>query len=211
MKDLDGKAYVFKNPANAGNTDFGLANIDAWIDLKSYLQNGEAYLGLVMAVRNAIHNPGLVYPGYQGQGFDLAGLFWFQGIADTASPSKAAEYETHLANLIRDLRKDLNKPGLPVVVTALANNTNMSKQHKQVYAAQLAMGDAVKYPDFAGNVASVDTLKSCKSKAESPGGRDPYSANSATYLEIGEAMGKTMLGLLGTSPIQGAAHEDPSK
>jgi len=196
IQNLDGKAYTCKNPANAGNTDFGLANIDAWLDLKSYLQNGEAYLGLISAVRNALDNPGHVYPDYKDQGIELAGLFWFQGLADAASPSKSAEYETHLANLIRDLRKDLKSPNLPVVVTALATNKHMNEQCQQVHDAQMAVADAAKYPGFSGNVKSVDSLKACKPKQQSVGGRDPYSGHAASYLEIGEAMGKAMLELM---------------
>lgn len=202
MKDLDGKAYVCKNPANAGNTDFGLSNIDAWLDLKSYLLNGEAYLGLIMAVHNALDNPGLVYPGYKGQGMELAGMFWFQGIADTASPSKAADYETHLANLIRDLRKEFKSPELPFVIGGLADTAGpMTPDKQKVFNAQMAVGDPAHYPEFKGTLTSIDTRPMCFPSAECPGGRDFYKGNAASYLQIGEAMGKAMLGLLGKNSI----------
>ncbi|MFM9059211.1 MAG: sialate O-acetylesterase [Planctomycetaceae bacterium] len=45
------------------------------------------------------------------------------GIADSESPAQAAAYEINRANLIRDLRKDLASPRLPVVIAALKMGT----------------------------------------------------------------------------------------
>jgi len=104
-KNLDGKAYVCKNPTNAGHSDFGLESADDWINIKRYLLNGQSYLELVEGVRHALDQPDKVFPGYEGQSIELAGLIWFQGIADGVSPSKSEAYEDHLANLIRACAK----------------------------------------------------------------------------------------------------------
>jgi len=40
----------------------------------------------------------------------------------------------------------------------------------------------------------------CRPRKESPGGRDRYDGNAASYLEIGDAMAAAMLELLGTEP-----------
>jgi len=136
------------------------------------------------------------YPGYKNQGVELAGFIWFQGVADGGSAVKAAAYEEHLANLIRDLRKDLNAPKLPMVVAALANaKGELTGAPKTVFDAQMSVGDATKYPEFAGNVISIDTQPMCR--PNSPGGRDRYAGNAESYLEIGDAMGEAMLKLLG--------------
>ena len=194
-KNLDGKAYVCKNPANAGSSDFGLSSIDAWLDLKSYLLNGESYLGLVSAIRDAMKNPGTVYPGYAGQGMELGGLVWFQGVADGQSGSKAAGYEKNLVNLIHDLRKDLKTPDLPVVVGAIAYCKGMTPNGQKVFDAQMAVGDGRTYPQFAGNVLSVDTRPFCHPN-QSPGGRDPFAGSAESYLQIGEAFGRALLELM---------------
>lgn len=198
QKSLDGKATVFKNPGNGEDTWNGLERIDEWLDLRHYLLNGQEYLELVDGVRKVTGEElERAYPGYAGQGVELAGLFWFHGEADSQWDSKAAGYETHLANLIRDLRKDLGQPGLPVVVTTLANAKEKMRANQQVvFDAQMAVADAARYPDFAGNVVALDTRPMCHPPEESPGGRDRFGGNAESYLEIGEAMAAAMLGLI---------------
>jgi len=199
QKNLDGKATVFKNPGNAEDTWNGLDRIDQWLDLHRYLLNGQEYLELVDGVKKVMGDEAeRAVPGYSGQGMELAGIFWLQGEADSQWPSKAAAYEEHLANLIRDLRRDFNAPELPVVVAALAKaSREMRDGEQQVFDAQMAVGDPVKYPEFKDNVASIDTRPMCRPKEENPGGRDRYSGNAASYLEIGDAMAAAMLDLLG--------------
>ena len=127
-------------------------------------------------------------------------MVWFHGIADTQSPSKAAEYEVHLANLIRDIRKDLDAPQLPFIVAALARaRGSLTANQKKVFDAQMAVGNKEKYPEFRNNVISIDTQPKSRPPALSPGGRDSYLGNAESYLEIGEAMGKAMLKLLGNA------------
>jgi lysophospholipase L1-like esterase len=197
QRNLDGKAAVFKNPGNGEDTWNGLERIDEWLDLKRYLLNGQEYLELVDGIRKVTGEElSRAYPGYAGQGVELAGLFWFQGDTDGAWDSKAAAYETNLANLIRDLRKDLKAPNLPVVVTALANaKDKLMPNQQKVFDAQMAVGDPAKYPEFAGRVVSIDTRPMCRPAKQSPGGRDRYLGNAESYLEIGDAMAKAMLGM----------------
>jgi len=198
-RELDGEAVVFKNPGNAEDTWNGLERMDEWLDLGGYLLNGQEYLELVDGVRKVLGDElERALPGYAGQGVELAGIFWMQGDEDSRWPSKAAAYETHLANLIRDLRKDFGKPGLPVVVTALGDSKRgLNPNPQQVFDAQMAVGDSQKYPAFAGNVFSVDTRPMCRPQKASPGGRDRFAGNAASYLEIGDAMAQAMLKLLG--------------
>ncbi len=197
MKDLDGKASAFKNPGNGEYTWTGLKKIDEWVDLKRYLLNGQEYLELVDGLRSTFAHLDQVYPGYKGQGAELAGLVWFQGTADCKSTAMTADYEKNLANLIKDLRKDLHAPHLPVVVTALAaGGENMRGNVKKVFDAQMAIGNPKKYPQYAGNVTSIDTRKAWRPPSMSPGGRDGYSGNAQSYLEIGESMARAMLKLL---------------
>ena len=59
---------------------------------------------------------------------------------------------------------------------------------QKVFDAQMAVGDKDKYPEFAGNVISIDTRPMCRPLSECPGGRDRYKGNAQSYLEIGNAM-----------------------
>ena len=198
QQNLDGKAVVFKNPANAGTSEFGRAELDNWIDLKTYLLNGQEYLQLIAGVRDAMKNPERVIANYDGRPLELAGLIWFQGEDDGNWDSKAAAYHEHLPNLIRDLRKDLGAADLPVVVVALANaKQKLNPRQQKVFDAQMAVGNPEKFSEFAGNVVSIDTRPMCRPPNQSPGGRDRYAGNAQTYLEIGEATAQAMLKLIG--------------
>ncbi|MEY3394220.1 MAG: Alkaline phosphatase precursor [Verrucomicrobiota bacterium] len=196
FKDLDGKAAVFKNPGNGEDTWNGLERMDEWLDLGKYLMNGQEYLELVDSIRKTLGAElSRIDAAHADRGVELAGIFWFQGIHDGMWNSKAVAYESHLANLIRDLRKEFNQPRLPVVVAALAGADTLNPNPKMVFDAQMAVGNPLKYPEFRDTVRSIDTLPMSYPAKECPGGRDPYKGHAGSYLRIGEAMAKAMLGL----------------
>lgn len=198
MAALDGEAFVCKNPGNAEHTGTGVAKIDEWLDLERYLLNGQEYLELVDGVKSAMDNLRRVYPGYAGRKARLAGLVWFQGIRDCQSEAMSAAYAKHLPNLIRDLRKDFDAPNLPVVVAAVGFGAESRTPYvKKVYEAQMAVGDAGKFPEFRGNVRSVDTRPFFPSRELSPGGSSAcYYNNAKAYLQIGDAAGRAMIELI---------------
>ena len=194
-KNLDGKAAVFKNPGNAEDTWNGVEQIDRWLDLKTYLQSGQEYLELVNAVNDSLAQLPRFLPDYENQGHEIAGMVWFHGISDSQSPAHKAAYEKNLANLIRDLRRDLKAPKMPVVVGGVAFDDG------KIHAAQMAVGDAAKYPEFTGNVKSVDTKPFFRAANLSPGGyATNYHSNAGTSLEIGQAFGKAMLQMQRRNP-----------
>lgn len=202
FKNLDGKATVFKNPGNAEDTWNGVERMDDWLDLKKYLLNGQEYLELVDGIHKALGEElARVCPEHASRGAELAGVIWFQGIQDGLWDSKARAYEENLANLIRDIRQEFKSPQLPFVIGGLAEAGGPMPPNKQkVFDAQMAVGDRVKYPEFKGNLISVDTRPMCRPLAECPGGRDCYKGNAGSYLEIGEALGKAMLDLINQKP-----------
>lgn len=197
--NLDGKAFVCKNPGNGEDSWNGIEKIDAWIDLKQYLLNGQEYLELVSNVKDVLSNVKRYYPDYKGQEPDLQGMIWFQGIKDSQLDSMTAAYEKNLANLLRDLRKEFNAPTLPVVVMALPSSAQaLGPRLPRIHDAQMALADPKKYPEFTGNVACIDTTGFFPSTEHATGGRPQYFYNSATaFLEIGKAMGQAMLKLTG--------------
>jgi alpha-galactosidase len=156
------------------------------------------YQLMVKGVRETLDKIDKVVPGYQGQGYEIAGFGWFQGHKDSGAPK--AEYEKHLVNLISDLRKEFKAPKMPVVVATVGFNGYRleSGPWNGVWEAQMAVGDPKQHPEFSGTVASVDTRDFWREVEESPRGQDyHYNRNPETYLLVGEAMGRAVVRMLG--------------
>ena len=70
---------------------------------------------------------------------------------------KSDEYERNMANLIRDLRKDLDAPNMLVVSgTPSYDHTEEAYEAHPVVLAQRAVGQM---PEFKGNMAIVEMLQ----------------------------------------------------
>jgi alpha-galactosidase len=153
----------------------------------------------IQGVRETLAKIDKLVPGYKGQGYEIAGFAWWQGHKDSFAEKDIAEYEKNLVNLINDLRKDLNAPKMPVVIAGVGfGGHNMAEKFRNIMAAQLAVGDPAKHPEFAGNVASIDTRDFWREIDESPKGEDyHYNRNAETYLRVGDALGRAMVRLLG--------------
>jgi len=184
-KHFEGRANVYKNPGNGEHTGTGLKHIDEWLNPATYLQSGQEYMELVNGVKKTLADMDRYYPGYDGQAVELAGLVWFQGIADAASPRMAAEHQKQLTHLIHDLRKDLGKPKLPVVVASIGwNGTHATT----VRNAQLAAGNPSNW------IQSIDTRPFLRAAEASPGTRpELHYQNAESYLEMGTAIANGML------------------
>lgn len=159
---------------------------------------GLEYRLMIEGVRKTLKEIDKVVPGYQGQGYEIAGFGWFQGHKDSGASKE--EYEKNLVNLIRDLRSEFKAPKMPVVVATVGFHGYRitSGSWKGVWEAQMAVGDPRQHPEFAGNVASVDTRDFWRERIESPADQDyHYHRNPETYLLVGEAMGRAMVRLMG--------------
>jgi hypothetical protein len=187
MKHFEGRANIYKNPGNAEHTGTGLKHIDEWLAPTTYQQCGQEYMELINGVKKTLADMERYYPGYAGQAVELAGLVWFQGIADAASPRMAGEYQKHLPNLIRDLRKDLNTPQLPVLVAAIGWE---GAHAALVRDAQLALANP------SGKTSAIDTRPFLRGAGAAPGSRaELYYQDAETYLEIGSGIAAEILEL----------------
>ena len=75
---------------------------------------------MIAEVREALGEPQDGLPGLRRRGYELAGFVWYHGWNDGVDPKNAVpEYEQNLVNLIKDVRKDLKAPNLPVVIGEL--------------------------------------------------------------------------------------------
>jgi Carbohydrate esterase, sialic acid-specific acetylesterase len=159
---------------------------------------GPYYSEMVAKVRMVLADVKKYCPDYDGKGYEIVGLGWHQGWNDRINSKYVDEYEVNLANLIRDLRKDLSLPAMPVVIA----NTGMADADKDPIAvklitAQSNVSDPIKYPEFAGKVSTVDT-RPFYYPLTSPetGFIYHWNYNGESYFHIGESMGNAMLKLM---------------
>ncbi len=171
---------------------------------------GPYYTKMVAEVRAALDNLKTDFPAYQGQGFELAGLVWYQGWNDGVDPKIAIpEYEANLVHLIGDFRKEFKAPKLPVVVGELTGAWKDAP--KEWEALRTAQAAAAARPEFKGNVVFVPTHDFVRPAKESPnpGHGHHEFGNAETYFLVGDALGKGMVKLL--APQGKGKDEEPLK
>ena len=128
------------------------ANIE---DVKA--RYGQAYRDMVFNINDVLGRLKELFPEYdESRGYELSGFVFFQGWNDMVDGSQRQEkytgYSNRLAQLIKDVRRDLKAPDLPVVIGELG----AGGKRGDFQAAQQAVADR---PEFAGNVALVKTVE----------------------------------------------------
>ena len=97
------------------------------------------------------------FPDYdEPQGYDIAGLVWFQGWNDGIGRGNP-DYPEQMAHLIRDLRKDLKTPDLPVVIGELGTDGPDALGWIATFRSQQA--EIAAMPEFAGTVRLARTAQ----------------------------------------------------
>lgn len=170
---------------------------------------GPYYTKMLEEIRQALANLKADFPAYDGRGHELAGFVWYQGWNDGVDPKNAVpEYEQNLVNLIKDVRKDLQAPKLPVVIGEL---TGPWVEAPGAWATlRKAQAAAAARPEFKGNVLFVATHDFVRPAQESPNPSHGHHefGNAETYFLVGDALGKAMVQLL-TPPAKEAP--EPAK
>lgn len=168
-------------------------------DFRSPSSGGEVgpyYTKMLAEVRQAFEKLKTDFPGYEGQGYKLAGFVWYHGWNDGVDPKNAVpEYEQNLVNLIKDVRKDLKSPKLPVVIGEL---TGPWVQAPGAWATlRKAQANAARRPEFEGNVIFVETHEFVRLPKDSPnpGHGHHEFGNAETYFLVGDALAKGMIKL----------------
>ncbi|MEC9477523.1 MAG: sialate O-acetylesterase [Planctomycetota bacterium] len=88
---------------------------------------GHFYRKMISEIQQCLEDIDKVVPGYQGQGYELAGMAWFQGwndfcqwhvrIDDERIGEQLIEnYPKNLAAMFRDVRTDLKAPDMPIAI-----------------------------------------------------------------------------------------------
>jgi alpha-galactosidase len=158
---------------------------------------GDQYDGMISDVKETLANLKKHFSDYDGKGYEIVGFGWHQGWNDGCSADAVAQYEKNMANLIRDVRKDLGVPNLPVVIggSGFGGWGQTVNRRLGVMKAQEAV---TKHPEFKGNVQYVETRSFFRDGPVSPRPiRYHWCCNAESYYLIGEGMGKAMVELLG--------------
>ncbi|HEY2783466.1 MAG TPA: sialate O-acetylesterase [Fimbriiglobus sp.] len=170
---------------------------------------GSSYRNMLAEMKDTTAHCGTLFPALKGMPVELAGFVWFQGWNDQYGAEH--EYESNMTHFIRDVRKDLNAPKLPVVIGVMGQNGSKpaTGAMKVIQTAQLAMNDV---SEFKGNVKAIrtDVLVDKAAEALYPtwqknaeqwklvGGDHGYHyLGSAIWFDrIGKAMAEAMLELI---------------
>ena len=134
---------------------------------KKAAESGRFYKFMVDHVKSVLADPKRVCPAYNpADGYEISGFIWLQGFNDLVDGNtypkgpdgKTQDYSKYsewLADLIRDVRKDLSAPKMPFVIGVLGVDGLQAKEG--TVAFRKAMAAPASMPEFKGNVAAVET------------------------------------------------------
>lgn len=148
--------------------------------------------------QHVLNNLADYFPGYLGQGFEIAGYAFWQGQKDTLHDAYAKKYKENLVQYIRALRQEYQiYPGganAPFVLATIAfgwcNMTAWENNNLNVFNAQMAVNNSE-------NVKTVDARTFWRDATDSPcNDGSHYNCNAETYMEVGNALGWAMADLI---------------
>lgn len=158
---------------------------------------GEAYRDTIRIVKETLADLENVVPGYTGEGYELSGFVFFQGFNDIIDGKKMDEYGTNLANLIRDVRKDLHAPELPFVIGELGQQGSEPEKRyaDKHFAFRKIQSDVAARDEFKGTVRFAETAKYVVKEGDSFDGGYHYYGRADTFFHIGQSFGEAILSL----------------
>ncbi len=158
---------------------------------------GPCYTLMIQQVREALAGLAHDRPDSKSSGYELAGFVWYHGWNDGCDPEHAVpEYEANLVNLIRDVRKDLSAPELPVVIGELTGPwVEAPGEWDRLRKAQAA---AAARDEWNGRVVFVPTAAFVRKPEDSPNPTHAHHefGNAETCFLVGDALGQAMRSLV---------------
>jgi alpha-galactosidase len=172
---------------------------------------GKYYREMMKEINITLKEMKTRFPQYKGQGFEIVGFVWFQGWNDMFDPDFLNNYGKHMANFIRDIRKDLKSHDLPFVIGQMGQNgPNGASEKMQIIKNAQASIELI--PEFRGNtkVVKTDVFWDKKAAALVKNWREHidewnkvgsdygyhYLGSAITFSKIGRAFGEATLELM---------------
>jgi hypothetical protein len=113
----------FRSPSAGKPTGDAASFLERERAENNHREVGLYYRKMVADIKDTLANIEDVVPGYEGQGYEISGMAWFQGWNDfcqwPVAPGIIKDYPHHLSAMFRDLRKDLGVPDMPIVIGEL--------------------------------------------------------------------------------------------
>jgi len=168
--------------ANA-ETPFEKAAREARGEAKN-VQVGPLWTKAMAHIKEVLADPGQFHPDYDPKaGVELAGLVWFQGWNDMNNTA----YGEQLVQFIKDFRKEVNAPELPVISGLMGHDA--WKQSTFATEPNKGMLYAAQQPELKGTVDLVNTLPYMPVElgflwnVEDIFGKDSKEAEKANYIK----------------------------
>lgn len=178
-------------------------------------QFGSDYREMVRLVRETLGSLDALFPGYKGQGYEIAGLVWFQGWNDQYQ-DRWLSYEKNMSSFIRDVRKEFGVPKLPFVIGQMGHDgAKPDKEDSPRAVIKKAQAAVAGDPEFKGTVTCVETSRYWDMEADAiyngPGGWGKdinkwrqfgddrgyhYYGSPWFFAQVGTAFGEAMLDLM---------------
>ena len=160
---------------------------------------GSSYRNMISEVKEVKQNFETLFPALAGKTLKLSGVFWFQGWNDQYNGAEL-EYAANMQHFIKDVRRDLESPDLPLVIAVMGQN--MSKEPKgamkAIQDAQLSMESV---PELKHSVRAVrtDVLVDKAAEALYPSWREKMeqwerTGSDHAYHYLGSAIWFTRIG-----------------
>ena len=194
----DSERFTYDGRVYAGSKDTPSSWIEGEPKTPVNWYAGKQYDDFVRDIHEVLDNLPKFFPSYKNQGYEVAGFVWWQGHKDQ-NPAHGGRYESNMVSLIKHLRKEFEAPKAPFVISTIAfGGWDLAGAGLTVANAQLAVsGDKGKYPEFVGNVKTVEARDFWRDKEVSPSGQGyHYNHNAETYMEVGNSLGWAMADLL---------------
>lgn len=194
-----GKSLAFDfRPPSAGEIPYELSERTQERLAAGEVSVGGYYRDMLAEVDEVLENLDDYFPGYDGQGYEIAGFCWHQGWNDGCDENYAPEYSRNMPLFIDDVREALGDESLPFVIAnsgfggpeprgGVVGRLQESVQPGQAAAAEAREG-----------VVCIDTREFYRAPEVSPGSGDieHWYSNAESYFLIGDALGREMLDLL---------------
>lgn len=162
---------------------------------------GEQYDGDIHRAKEVLADLPKYIPGTTNTTpYEVAGFFYWQGDKDRYDKAYGIRYQQNLIQLIQQLRIEFSAPNAKFVLATLGQTEKKDPDDSKPDTERLifnAQMEVPNLPEFVGNVACVYSKPFCHGGASN----SHYNHNAETYMDVGLAMGRSMVSLFDDTDI----------